>query len=668
MRDLTHRKQQEERIALLGSMLDEAPASITIYDTQGRFLFANQATVALHGYAGMDEFLAINLHELDVPESEALLAERFRLIAEHGEARFESAHYRKNGSTFPLEILAKQIEWHGQPAILSIATDITERKRAEDELRKREGQLQRTFEILPVGLWFADKDGTLQRGNPAGVRIWGAEPCVPVAEFGVFKARRLPSGEPVQAEEWALARTIREGATIVDELLEIEAFDGQKRIILNYSAPILDEKGNVDGAIVVNLDISDRKALEEQLAQAQKMESVGRLAGGVAHDFNNMLSVILGHVELLLSDLPGDGALRTNLLEIQRAAQRSANLTRQLMAFARRQTIAPEVLDLNETIESMLTMIGRLIGEQIDVLWKPGRKLPPVCIDPAQIDQLVANLCVNARDAVGHGVGQVTIETAEVGFSAQDCIARRGFLPGRYVMLAVSDDGCGMDEETKANIFEPFFTTKGIGEGTGLGLATVYGIVKQNGGLIDVSSEPGAGTTFRIYLPAHEAGGLPAPQEPRRAESWTPGDETILLVEDEPAILKMTRMMLERQGYTVLAAATPSAALHLAEAHPGSIDLLVTDVVMPEMNGRELANALAARHPGLGRLFMSGHTADVIAHHGVLDEGVSFLQKPFSQNDLAVQVRELLEREDDRPSQREPRGEPRQAKDRDESH
>jgi len=827
-RDLTERKQREERISLLGEMLHLAPASITIHNTEGRFVFANRVTAVLHGYEDEEQFLKVNLHALDVPESEARLNERLRLIQEEGEARFEVAHYRKDGSSFPLEVLAKRIEWDGKPAVLSVATDITEskavqeqrerqlaflralnrisefiiahedadsilefsnqvigealqvdrmliydvrfsegtitamcewlrgesravaatkgqytslamfgeafgairdsrcyleshagavnplfarngsdrilhgqlnirsliwypfafnddgyylftinrilddrgwsrdeidflesvanqvsialmksrmlqeRQHAEEELARRENLLQRVFEILPIGLWFADREGNLLRGNPAGIAIWGAEPHVPPSEYGIFRAWRLPQHELVGAEDWALAKTIRDGVTVVDELLEIESFDGKRKTILNYTAPVLDDKGNVDGAIVVNLDISDRTALEAQLAQSQKMESIGRLAGGVAHDFNNMLNVILGHAEMAIKTLSAEDPLRAGLCEIQKAAQRSADLTRQLLGFARRQTVAPKVLDLNETVESMLNMLRRLIGEDIELAWNPCKKLEPVRIDPAQISQLLTNLCVNARDAIGHRVGRVTIETASVSVDERSA-AHGGHAPGRYVVLTIRDSGCGMSEEVRAHIFEPFFTTKGVGEGTGLGLATVFGIIKQNQGYIDVDSTEGVGTTFRMYIPVFQFVEEKPARETQAAASAPGGGETILLVEDEHLILNMGRMMLEHLGYVVLTASTPGEAIGLAREYSGKIHLLVTDVVMPEMNGRELAETLCRFYPDIKRLFMSGYTADVIASQGVLDEGVNFIAKPFTLNSLGIRVREVLD-------------------------
>jgi two-component system cell cycle sensor histidine kinase/response regulator CckA len=334
--------------------------------------------------------------------------------------------------------------------------------------------------------------------------------------------------------------------------------------------------------------------------------------------------------------------LFADLQEIQKAARRSADLTRQLLAFARKQTIAPKVLDLNETVESMLKMLRRLIGENIDLSWLPGNNLWPVKVDPSQIDQILANLCVNARDAIA-GVGKVTIETKDSTFDETTCAAHAGFVPGEYVRLTVSDNGCGMDTETRAHIFEPFFTTKGVGEGTGLGLSTVYGIVKQNNGYIDVDSAPGQGTIFKIYLPRH-AGQVVEDRKAASAEIPKGSGETVLLVEDEPAILNIAKRMLELLGYSVLAAHRPAEAIRLAEAHVGEIHLLMTDVVMPEMNGRDLAKTLLSPYPRLTALFMSGYTADVIAHRGVLDEGVCFIQKPFSIKDLAAKIRQALDR------------------------
>ncbi|MCF8088898.1 MAG: PAS domain S-box protein [Desulfotignum sp.] len=387
---------------------------------------------------------------------------------------------------------------------------------------------------------------------------------------------------------------------------------------------------------------AEREKLQAQLSQAQKLESVGRLAGGVAHDFNNMLGVILGHTELALLKAEEDNDLISDLKEIQKAAKRSADITKQLLAFARKQTISPKQLDLNTTVESMLNMLRRLIGEDIDLVWQPTAHLWSVKMDPSQIDQILANLCVNARDAIA-GVGKLTIETGKKTFDKEYCKEHAGFIPGDFVLLAVSDNGCGMSKDTQDNLFEPFFTTKEVSKGTGLGLATIYGIVKQNDGFINVYSEPDQGSTFKIYLPrvvTDEDNDKAIPEKKAAAG----GTETILLVEDEPSILRMTRMMLERKGYTVLTATTPAEAVEKAKNHTDKIHLLMTDVVMPEMNGRDLSGKITDLYPDIRLLFMSGYTANVIAHQGVLDDGVAFIQKPFSMADMAEKVREVLDK------------------------
>jgi len=387
-------------------------------------------------------------------------------------------------------------------------------------------------------------------------------------------------------------------------------------------------------------DETNRLALEGQLRQSQKIEAIGQLAGGVAHDFNNMLGVILGHTEMAMEDVDPTQPLYADLQEILKAARRSADLTRQLLTFARKQVISPRPVDLNEALSGMLKMLRRVVGENIGIDWQPCEGLWPVMMDPSQIDQIFANLCVNARDAIGD-VGAITITLANVTRDEADRSGQIQPAAGECVLLSLSDDGCGMDPETAARIFEPFFTTKTTGKGTGLGLATVYGIVRQNGGEIGVSSEPGRGTTFDIYLRRH-AGAVPAVTD-RAGTLALRGTETILLVEDELAILDLVTKMLENQGYTVLAANSPEDAIRLANDHADRIQLLLTDVVMPGMNGRDLATKLVAICPHLACLFMSGYTDDAIAQHGVLDEGVHFVHKPFSIRDLATKVREALE-------------------------
>ncbi len=523
--------------------------------------------------------------------------------------------------------------------VVTIYNDVTHQKNQEKALKDKTEKLQAIFQaaqnISFIITDARDPEPAILEFSPGAENIFGYQ-----KEEIIGKPVSIIHTPDDAARFPEAHQKMREGNVGFTGETTLIRKSGEPFTAMFSTYPLLDQNGNMYSALGVSIDITEMKRLETQLLQAQKLESVGRLAGGVAHDFNNMLGVIFGHTEMALEDADPAAPLYASLQAIHHAAERSAALTRQLLAFARKQTVAPKVIDINETVAGMLNMLRRLIGEDIDLLWHPGENLSPVKVDPAQIDQLLANLCVNARDAIA-GVGKITIETVPVTFDEAYCAAHLGFVPGEYTLLALSDDGCGMDHETLGHIFEPFFTTKEQGKGTGLGLASVFGVVKQNKGFINVYSEPGQGTTFRIYLPKHTAKSAEmtgkAPDRP--AEH---GNETILLVEDEPAILKMTTMMLERLGYTVVGAATPGEAIRLAIDYQGRIDLLITDVVMPEMNGRDLAGNLLSHAPDLKRLFMSGYTANVIAHHGVLDPGVHFMQKPFSMQELAGKVREAI--------------------------
>jgi nitrogen-specific signal transduction histidine kinase len=404
---------------------------------------------------------------------------------------------------------------------------------------------------------------------------------------------------------------------------------------------VFDAQGAVSHFVAVKEDITTQKSLETELLHAQKLESVGRLAGGIAHDFNNMLQAIIGYTALALARVNPSGQLGQDLREIRKAAEHSASLTRQLLAFARRQPINPIALNLNDVVAAVFKMLERLIGEDIELVWRPGDGLWFVKVDPHQIEQVLANLAVNARDAMTGG-GTLAIQTSNMVVGKAYYAPHVDVVPGEYVLLEVSDTGSGMEKEVAAHVFEPFYTTKEVGKGTGLGLATAYGIVKQHDGLILLDSTPGQGTTFRILLPrvieeSHDvqtASGTTAPVS---------GNETVLVVEDEPAILDIAKRVLEENGYTVFAAQTTKEALALWDEHSGQIDLLITDVVMPGMSGKELKESFTSRKPGLKYLYISGYTADLLANRGVLNEGVHFLQKPFDVQVFVKQVRHVLD-------------------------
>jgi signal transduction histidine kinase/CheY-like chemotaxis protein len=408
-----------------------------------------------------------------------------------------------------------------------------------------------------------------------------------------------------------------------------------------YNTPLVSEAGQIFGVASLVQDVTERVALEEKLRQSQKMEAVGRLAGGVAHDFNNLLTVILGYSQLLMDGLPADSRLSNATTQIKSAADRAAGITRQLLAFSRKTVLSPRLIDLNNIMLNLDTMLRRLIGEDIEVLTVPARDLGTVKADPGEVEQVLMNLALNARDAMPNG-GKLTLETSNVQLDSSYAREHQPVEPGPYVMLAVSDTGVGMSAETQAHIFEPFYTTKEPGKGTGLGLSTVYGIVKQSGGYIWVYSETGQGTTFKIYFPRVDQPAQPVSPEKRLAGIQR-GTETILLVEDDPQLNQLTSSVLTHCGYKVLTAENPQAGLALCRTHPHEIHLLVTDVIMPKMNGRQLAEEVMKVRPSMRLLFVSGYTSNAIVHYGVLDAGLWFLPKPFSLAALVAKVREVLD-------------------------
>lgn len=528
-------------------------------------------------------------------------------------------------------ITARNIPLTENNLMISTVWDVTERKRSEAERDRLLSAIEQAGEMIVI----TDPEGNIQYVNPAFEQTTGYQREEIVGE----NPRILKSGHQNDMFYRNLWGTLASGKVYKERIVN-KSKDGSLFTVAVTISPVFDAVGRIVNYVSVERDITERLHLEAQFQQAQKMESIGRLAGGVAHDYNNMLSVIFGYAEMAMRKVDEKEPLFADLQQILKAADRSAAITRQLLAFARKQTILPQVLVLNDTVENMLSMLRRLIGEDIDLLWKPGKTRWPVKMDPSQLDQILANLCVNARDAI-NGVGKVTIETGRTSFDAAYCFDHPGFLPGDYVLLAVSDDGCGMDRETMKNIFEPFYSTKGENQGTGLGLAIVYGIVKQNNGFINVYSEPGNGTTIKIYLPPHE--GDVSRETPERPTDLPLGcGETILLVDDDQMVSALGQKMLESLGYQVMTANTPTEALRLAGDHAGNIHLVITDVIMPEMNGRDLSDQLLKLYPDLKILFMSGYTASVISHRGVLADGVNYLQKPFPLMSLARKVRAAL--------------------------
>ena len=633
-------RESEERYQ---SLFEQAGDGIFIIDANANILSVNNSFADMHGFT-IDEILCMGLDGLDV-EGSAPSADRIRQIMSGETLSFEVEHYHKDGHTFPLSVTANLVSSGKDRMIIAIHHDLTERKRAAEKLTENQARLDLALHSVNMGVWRWDIIENKRYFDDQCCDLLGINPTTFTGKAEEFFEVVHPDDRTML--NMAITQTLKENSLYQAEYRLIRP-DGSIHYIAAHGRLVRDDKEQPLRINGVMWDITDykhadeeRAKLQDQLLQSQKIESIGRLAGGVAHDFNNMLGLILGHAELALEQADPTHPLHNDLKEIQKAANRSADLTRQLLAFARQQTASRKVLDLNETIADMLKMLQRLIGEDIDLKWQSEANLWSVKMDPTQIDQILANLCINARDAISD-TGKITIEAGNITLNEVYCTDHEGSAPGEYVMLIVSDNGCGMDKETIEKIFEPFFTTKGVGKGTGLGLATVFGIVKQNNGFIDVYSEPGQGTAFTIYLPRYMGQIEQAEPEVKQVPAKR-GEETILLVEDEPDILNLTTMLLERQGYTVLAANTPGKAIILAGEHVGEIHLLMTDVVMPEMNGRDLAKTLLDLYPHLKRLFTSGYTADVIAQHGVLDEGVHFIQKPFSIKSLAAKVREVLD-------------------------
>jgi two-component system cell cycle sensor histidine kinase/response regulator CckA len=614
---------------------ESSPIPKLVYDVDSlNILAANAAALELYGY-GAEEFSSLTLDQLRLPEEQTAAGTGEGAGASLGPG--VSRHRRKDGSVLFVEGREHSIVFEGQKARISVLSDQTERVEADVARRESELRLQRTLDMMMEGYTVLGPDLTYLYVNDVGAR----HAQLPREKLIGHTPMELYPDFESTGMYGLLMRCLREGVPMrMEEQLTLA--DGNKAFFEVNIRPTAE-----GGLAILSIDVTERRlmeesreALEEQLRQSQRMDAVGRLAGGVAHDFNNILSIILGYGESLLDDLDPRDPKRADVLEINKAAERAAELTKQLLMFSRQQLVEPKVLELNEVIEDMQKMLRRLLGEHIELVYRRENELGRIKADRGNIEQVIMNLVVNARDAMPKG-GKLTIETANVVLDEAFAKTHLGTEPGAYVLLAVTDTGHGMEKPTRLRIFEPFFTTKEPGKGTGLGLSTVFGIVQQSRGCIWVSSEPGRGSTFKVYLP--RTGAACELERSRAAPLTQHGTETVLLVEDEESVRHVAQRMLERNGYRVIVARDADDALRLSDELGDQIDVLVTDVVMPHMGGAALASRLIARWPRMKVLYVSGYTDGTVMEHGVLQHGVPFLQKPFTSEQLARKLRSVID-------------------------
>jgi two-component system cell cycle sensor histidine kinase/response regulator CckA len=627
-------RQSQEKYA---RMIHASPDAITLRSLPDRrYLEVNEGFCRMTGYSA-EEVLGKTSAELNIwadPETRRGIVEK---ILREGEIHEEEFRFRtRSGEIRYGQLAAVSLMVGHQPCMLSVTRDITERKRAEEELRRSNLRFRLLVEDAPFGILQVTLGGSILQANPALVRMLGygseEELCKLDMARDIYhdaKQRERIVEEHSQEKDFhnVEVQWRRKDGKVITALLSGHRVAGPE------DAPAYYE--------VFAEDITERRVLERQLLQSQKMEAIGRLAGGIAHDFNNLLGVVLGHTEILEDYASRDPRLRKSVEAIHNAARRASSLTMQLLAFSRKQVVAPRIIDLNASVREIEKLLHRVMGEDIELILRLRPDLGAIQIDPGQLDQILMNLVVNARDAMPNG-GKLILESTDVTLDEPYVGRHLGATTGSFVLLSISDTGCGMDQETLSHIFEPFFTTKEKGKGTGLGLSTVYGIVKQCGGYIMAYSEVDRGTTFKVYFP--RISGTPeAPRPSDRRVEIPSGKETVLLVEDETALRELTRVLLEKAGYTVLEAENVEDAVHLADGAKGIIDLLLTDVVMPGMDGHELSRQLTSRCSALKVLYMSGYADDIIAHRGVLNRGTALLQKPFSRAALLAKVREVLD-------------------------
>jgi PAS domain S-box-containing protein len=653
--DITDRKATEARLQAQNerfqNIIDNTDAGFFRIGLDGCYEVVNPAWLRMYGFECKEDAIGLHFSKVHTPEDAARAEEVFKSVLRGESVRSgESARLRRDGTLGHHSFSANPVLDGSRVAGMEgFLIDISARKAAEQERRRTEQRYELISENATDVIWLWDLEiGHCVYVSPSVQKMRGFSPreimLQPLDQTMPPDAYRKVNAETQRRK--AAVEAGDESARIDTNEIEYLRKDGTTGVTETVTKLLSDERGTVRQVLGVSRDITERKQaecaqakLEAQLRHAQKMESVGRLAGGVAHDFNNLLTVINGYSEFLLSQLNAPGPLRSYAQEIRKAGERAASLTKQLLAFSRKQVTEPRVLDLNTTIKDSAPFLQRLIGEDVALTTRLDGALGQVIADPDQIGQVLMNLVVNARDAMPEG-GKLDIETKNVEFASDNTAISPDTTPGRYVLVSVTDTGLGMDETTQLHIFEPFFTTKEAGKGTGLGLSTVYGIIRQSGGWIDVSSQVGSGTAFKLYLPRIDAG--PMPERNETSAPTLGGSGTILLVEDQEAVRTLTKAVLRQYGYQVIEAFDGEEAIAVASRFSGQIHLLLTDVILPGMNGKQVSERLKGLRPDMKVLFMSGYAADVIAHRGALDRGVALLRKPFSPEQLAAKVRDVL--------------------------